>query len=106
MLESLVGDRMRKSPNRGLRIVGVLIIAVAGALASATEWAARRDRADAVRLSQSTDSATLASARYHGAHAEQTLATRWDWTGHGSLGALGLLVGVALLSLGQRARAN
>lgn len=95
---------MVASTARVLRVAGALLVLVAGAFAGATEWAARRDRADADRLSRVANMQARTSAQYHGARAEQTLATRWDWDGHGTLGGLGLLLGVAMISLPRPSR--
>ena len=96
---------MRDSNAKVLRIVGVVLL-LASSLSLGIEWAARRDRADAMRLSQLPDPEGRASAAYHGAHAEARLAARWTWTGHGTWGVLLVLTGVGLLYRSRRAHAS
>ena len=96
---------MRDSNTKVLRIVGVILI-LASSLSLGSEWVARRDRADAMRLSQLPDPEGRASAAYHGAHAKAKLAARWTWTGHGTWGVLLVLTGAGLLYRSRRAQAS
>ena len=90
---------------RSRRLSGMLILMVAVLLAAGTEWAARRDRADAARNAQSPDSLMRASGAYHGARADATIAARWSWVGHGTLGIVFAMIGAGLL-FGRRGRVS
>jgi hypothetical protein len=80
----------------------MLILIVAVLIAAGTEWAARRDGADAAQHAQSPDSLTRSSAAYHGSRADATVAARWTWAGHGTLGIIFGVVGACLMYSGRR----
>ena len=75
----------------------MLILILAVLFAAGTEWAARRDRAHATMSAQSADSLMRASGAYHGARADATIAARWSWVGHGTLGIVFAMIGAGLL---------
>ena len=96
---------MRDSNTKVLRIVGVVLL-LASSLSLGTEWVARRDRADAMRLSQLPDPEGRASAAYHCALAEANLAARRTRTRHGASGVLRRCMGDVLLCCSRRPNAT
>ena len=103
-----VADMSGSSSTNGRRVIGVLLVLVAAALGLGQEWALRRDLnyAEAVgpRVDAYGDSAMRASIAFHEANAHAAGRARWSPLGHGTIGVVGVLVGVAILATTGRRR--
>ena len=90
-----------------LRIIGVILAIVSPALAWAS-WNVNQQPlqvlAQVEQRRSILDSATIASAMYHAAHARATLADRWHPTGFATLGVIGTIAGVMLLYFSRSRR--
>ena len=96
----------RTTDVNGRRVIGVLLVLVAAALSLGHEWTIRRDLGYAAavgpRVDAAGDSAMRASIAYHAANARAAGRARWSPLGHGTLGVVGVIAGLAILATTRR----
>jgi hypothetical protein len=86
------------------RAVGLALLVGTPVFAAGKEYTARREADVAARI-RTGGIREQATAVMNAVEARRDLAHRWDAGGHATLGAVGALVGAALLAAGRRRRA-
>ena len=90
---------------RFLRILGLVLVLASPSLMLATR---RTNKAqidqmmDALKRHQAGDTTGFASVAYHASYALESEGTRWHPTGYMTLGTLGVVLGVSLITIGYR----
>jgi len=85
-------------------VIGWILLAAAALFAGGTEYALQRDlrQAATVLATPGAPAEIRASATYHSVHAERQRRARWRLTGHGTLGVLATVAGIAVIASSRR----